>query len=109
MLKSLLSPLAERGYIFKKFEPFSPKKVGSRKRISIFHGLDVQNRYLLLFHIKRRSRVSVKDAKEWLELKSMIENYYGHSILINIALVEAPVCSKAKALLESEGWEVLSV
>ncbi len=108
MMKSVLAPLQAEGYIFRRFEPFSPKKVGSRKRISIFHGVDLHNRYLLVFAINRRSRVVVKEVKEWLELKSMIEVYCGYAIRINIALVEAPLCSKAAALLESEGWRVVS-
>ncbi len=106
-MKAVLEPLQAEGYIFRRFEPFSLKKVGSRKRISIFHGVDIHNRYLLVFAINRRSRVLVREAKEWLELKSMIEGYCGYAIRINIALIEAPLCSKAAALLESEGWKVL--
>lgn len=109
MMKSVLNPLLERGYVFRRFEPFSLKAVGSRKRISVYHGLDQQNRYLLVFAVKRRSRVLLKDVKEWLELKSMIENYYGYSILLNFAIVEAPICSKAKQFLESEGWKVIAL
>ncbi len=107
MMKSVLNPLLERGYVFRRFEPFSLKAVGSRKRISVYHGLDQQNRYLLVFAVRRRSRVLLKDVKEWLDLKTAIEGYYGHSIMVNFAIVEAPLCSKAKRLLESEGWKVI--
>ncbi|WP_457592328.1 hypothetical protein [Hydrogenimonas sp.] len=109
MMKRILAPLQEKGYIFKRFEPFSLKLVGSRKRISVFHGLDMQNRYFLVFAVKRRSRVLSKDVKEWLELKSLIERERGYPILLNIALIEAPLCSKASALLESEGWKVITI
>ncbi len=107
MMKSVLNLLLERGYVFRRFEPFSLKAVGSRKRISVYHGLDQQNRYLLVFAVRRRSRVLLKDVKEWLDLKTAIEGYYGHSIMVNFAIVEAPLCSKAKRLLESEGWKVI--
>ncbi len=108
MMKGILAPLQQKGYIFKRFEPFPLKLVGSKKRILVFHGLDMQNRYFLVFAVKRRSRVLSKDAKEWVELKSNIERYLGYPVLLNIALIEAPICSKASALLESEGWKVIT-
>ncbi len=107
MLKEVLAPLREKGYILRRFEPFSPKTIGSRKRISIFHGIDIHDRYLLVFVINKKSRVLSREAGEWIELKSLIERYYGYSILLNIALIKAPVCFKAVSLLESEGWKVI--
>ncbi|MCF6201473.1 MAG: hypothetical protein L3J42_05065 [Hydrogenimonas sp.] len=108
-MKSVLAPLQERGYIFRRLEPFSPSLVGSRKRIKIYHGIDMQKRYLILFAVKRKSTILLKDVTEWLELKSKIENYLGYPILQNLALFEAPICSKAKRMLESEGWKVIEV
>ncbi len=108
-MKRVLDPLRQKGYIFKRFEPFSPSLVGSRKKIEIFHGLDMQNRYLLLFSVKRKSRILVKDVEEWFELKRRVESYFGYPILINLALIDAPLCSKALRKLESEGWKVISV
>ncbi len=107
-MKSILTPLQRKGYIFKRFEPFPLKLVGSKKRISVFHGIDMQNRYFLVFAVKRRSRVLSKDAKEWMELGSLIQSHLGYPVLVNIAFVDAPVCSKAKELLESEGWKVVT-
>ncbi len=108
-MKRVLAPLQERGYIFRRFEPFSPALVGSRKRIEIYHGLDTYRRYVIVFAVKRKSRVLLKDVKEWLELELKVENYLGYSITIKIALVDAPICSRASKFLESEGWKVVIV
>jgi len=107
MMKAVLEPLQARGYLFKRFEPFALKTIGSRKRIEVYHGIDLKNRYVLVFVVNKKSRVLQKEVREWFDLKVRIENYYGYRILQNIAVIHAPLCSKAKALLESEGWKVI--
>ncbi|WP_457596201.1 hypothetical protein [Hydrogenimonas sp.] len=107
-LKEVLDPLRQRGLVFRRFEPFSLKEIGSRKRIAVFHGVDTENRYTLVFAVKRRSRVLRRDVAEWLELKKRIEAYLGYPILQTIALIEAPLCSHAKGMLEEAGWTVLA-
>ena len=108
MMKEILTPLHSLGLLFKRFEPFSLKNIGSRKRLEIYHGVDTQNRYTLVMRIQRKSRVLQKDVREWLEMKQKIEGYLGYPILQNVAIIEAPLCSKAKALLESEEWRVIT-
>ena len=107
-MKDVLGRLQAQGYLFKRFEPFSLKTIGSRKRIDVYHGVDTQNRYTLVFVIERKSRVLQKEVREWFDIKSKIEAHYGYRILQNIAFIRAPLCSKAKALLESEGWRVVT-
>ncbi len=108
MMKEVLEPLRKNGLLFRRFEPFDLKTVGSRKRIGVYFGVDEEGRYTLLFHVRRKSRVLRKDVQEWMELHERIEAHYGHPILRNVALIEAPLCSKAKTLLESEGWDVVT-
>ncbi|WP_456450684.1 hypothetical protein [Hydrogenimonas sp.] len=108
MFKEVLEPLQARGLLFKRFEPFSLKEIGSRKRIAVYHGVDTENRYTLVFFIEKKSRILQKEAKEWLALKAKIEAHYGYPIRQVVALVKAPLCSKAKALLEAEGWQILT-
>ncbi len=107
-MKEILEKLTKREGLFKRLEPFSLKKIGSRKRIAVYHGVDMQNRYTLVFHIRRKSRVLQKEIKEWLEIKQAVENHFGYPILRNIAVVEAPLCSKAKASLLEKGWRVVT-
>jgi hypothetical protein len=108
-MKEVLAPLQAEGLLFRRFEPFDLKEVGSRKRIGVYHGVDTKGRYTLVFVVEKKSRVLQKEAKEWLELKKRIEAHYGYPILQNAAIVKAPLCSKAKALLESEGWRLLGL
>jgi hypothetical protein len=107
-MKEVLAPLQAEGVLFRRFEPFSLKEVGSRKRIDVYHGVDTEGRYTLVFVVKKKSRILQKETKTWLELKKRIEEHYGYPILRTMAIVEAPLCSRAKALLESEGWRVLT-
>jgi len=107
MIKAILEPLRQNGYIFKRFEPFSLRLVGSKKRIDVYHGFDITNRYFLLFVVNRKSKILQKDVKEWFEIKQKIERYCGYTIKINIALISAPLCSKAKTLLFKERWKVI--
>lgn len=109
MMKEALEPLRQKGILFKRFEPFSLKTIGSRKRLQVFHGVDELNRYSLIFYVDKKSRILQKEVKEWLELQKRIEAHYGYPILQNYAIVKAPLCSKAKALLESEGWRVITL
>ncbi|WP_201353576.1 hypothetical protein [Hydrogenimonas urashimensis] len=104
-----MKPLQAGGYLFKRFEPFSLRTIGSRKRIGVYHGVDLQNRYTLVFVVDKKSRVLRKEVREWFEIKTKIEHHYGYRILQNIVLLHAPICSKAKALLESEGWSLVTV
>ena len=108
MLKEVMEPLQAGGFLFKRFEPFSLKTIGSRKRIGVYHGVDLENRYTLVFVVEKKSRVLQKEVREWLEIKSKIEHHYGYRILQNVLLLRAPICSKAKALLEAEGWSVIA-
>ena len=108
MMKTVLGPLQAKGYLFKRFEPFSLKTIGSRKRIEVYHGVDMQNRYTLVFVVERKSRILQKEVREWLEIKSKIEASYGYRILQKVAIINAPLCSKAGTLLESEGWRVIT-
>jgi hypothetical protein len=107
-MKEVLAPLGEEGVLFRRFEPFDLKGVGSRKRIGVYHGIDTEGRYILVFDVDRKSRILQKEVKEWLELKKRIEEHFGYTILQPFAIVKAPLCSRAKALLESEGWRVLT-
>ena len=55
----------------------------------------------LLIH--RKSRYLRKDAQRFLSLKSAIEAQRGQSLLGLVLLKQAPLCSKAKSLLEEQG------
>jgi hypothetical protein len=106
-MKEVLTPLQSEGLLFRRFEPFSLKEIGSRKRMRVYHGVDMAGRYTLVFSVKKKSPVLEKEAREWLALKRRIEVYYGYPILQVVAMIAAPMCFKAQTLLRSEGWRLL--
>ena len=59
--------------------------------------------------IDRKSRYLRKDAQRFLSLKSAIEDQRGHSLAGLVLLRKAPLCSKAKGLLEDHGVTVEQV
>ncbi|WP_456381612.1 hypothetical protein [Hydrogenimonas sp.] len=102
-----MEPLRTGGFLFRRFEPFDLKTIGSRKRISVYHGVDIDDRYTLVFVVKKKSRVLQKEVREWFDIGARIERHYGYRILRNIVLLDAPICSKARALMEAEGWRIV--
>ena len=108
MIKTVVDRLQAEGVLFRRFEPFDLRHVGSRKRLRVFHGIDERQRYALVFFVRRKSRILQADVREWLELKERIEAYFGYAVWQNIAILQAPLCSRARALLEGEGWRLFS-
>ena len=56
--------------------------------------------------VDRKSRYLRKDAQGFLDLKSAVERHRGHSLVGLVLLKGAPLCSKAKALLNENGVEI---
>ncbi len=106
MMKALVERLMAHGYLFKSLTPIAPKALGSRKRIAIYLGVDTEGFYAALFHLAKKSRVLRKEAGEIEALYDALVSYNGAHIPRKIILIDAPLCSKAKALLEERGWKV---
>jgi hypothetical protein len=47
-----------------------------------------------------------KEVQELMMLHEKIEKYIGAAIKKKYMIIRAPLCSKAKALLEEQGWNV---
>ncbi len=75
--------------------PCDPKAWGIRKRIEIAR---CGERCAL--YVARKSRFLRKDALELIEL---VQPHCAKSVVLFIA---APLCSKARELLQNEGWDV---
>ncbi len=107
MMKALVERLMTYGYLFKSLTPIAPKTLGSRKRIAIYLGVDTKGFYVALFHLTKKSRVLRKEAGEIEALYEALVSHAEAHIPQKIILIDAPLCSKAKALLEEWGWRVL--
>jgi hypothetical protein len=108
-MKEIVELLQQKGIIFKSLKEISPKEIGSRKKIGLYLGVDLKGYYALVMCIEKKSRILRKEAQELMALHEKIEKYIGATIKTKYILIKAPLCSKAKALLQEHGWKVMSV
>ena len=105
-MKKIVELLQQKNIIFKSLKEIAPKEIGSRKKISLYIGIDLKGYYTLIMQIEKKSRVLQKEATELMLLHEKIEHYIDAKITKKYLIIKAPLCSKAKALLEENGWKV---
>jgi hypothetical protein len=105
-MKALVEYLNHKNIIFKSLQEIMPKELGSRKKISLYLGLDLKGYYSLVMEVEKKSRVLRKEAGELMLLHEKLEQYVDSKITKKYMIVKAPLCSHAKAMLEEHGWKV---
>ena len=105
-MKELVEQMGKKNVICKSLETVLPKALGSRKKIALYVGIDLKGYYCLIMKLVKKSRVLRKEAIELMALHEKMERYKDTKITKKYIWIEAPLCSKAKALLEESGWKV---
>lgn len=105
-MKEVLEYLQQKNFIFKSLKEISPKVLNSRKKIILYLGVDLKGYHSLVMMLDKKSRVLRKEAEELMLLHEKLEKYIDSSIKKKYMIIKAPLCSKAKALLEEHGWRV---
>jgi len=105
-MKEIVHLLQEKKLLFKSLKTIEPKALSSRKKIAIYLGVDLKKYYAAVFHLKKKSRVLRKEAMELMELHERLEKFNDSKINKKYIYIQAPLCSKAKALFEENGWVV---
>jgi len=105
-MKKIVDYLQEKHIIFKSLKSITPKELGSRKKIELYLGVDLKDYYSVVMLVEKKSRVLRKEAEELMLLHEKLEKYIDSSIKKKYMIIKAPLCSKAKALLEEHGWKV---
>ncbi len=105
-MKETVEYLQQKNIIFKSFKEIAPKELGSRKKISLYLGVDLKGYYALVIQVEKKSRILRKEAGELMALHEKLEKYIDSKVMKKYIIVKAPLCSKAKALLEENGWRV---
>lgn len=105
-MKHIVEYLQHKNIILKSFKLIKPKELGSRKKISLYLGIDLKDYYVVVMSVKKKSRVLRKEAGELMTLHEKLEKYIDSKIKKKYIIIDAPLCSKAKALLEENGWRV---
>jgi len=105
-MKELVEYLNHKNIIFKSLKEITPKELGSRKKVSLYVGIDLKGYYALVMQVEKKSRVLRKEADEFLDLHEKLESYIDSKVTKKYIIINAPLCSKAKAMLEEKGWKV---
>ena len=105
-MKAIVEFLQQKNIIFKSFKEILPKEIGSRKKVALYLGIDMKAYYALVMEIEKKSRILRKEAEELMALHEKIESYVDSKITKKYIIIKAPLCSKAKAELEENGWKV---
>ena len=105
-MKKIVEYLQNKNLIFKSLKEISPKELGSRKKITLYLGVDLKGYYALILSIEKKSRILKKEALELMALHEKVESYVDTKIMKKYIVIKAPLCSKAKALMEEHKWKV---
>jgi hypothetical protein len=108
-MKAVVEYLKDKNLLFKSFKEVSPKVLGSRKKVAIYVGVDMKGYYATVFVIQKKSRVLRKEVEAFLLLHERLERYIESKITKKYILIEAPLCSHAKAMLEEKQWKVWTI
>ncbi|MEY3090645.1 MAG: hypothetical protein RL113_961 [Pseudomonadota bacterium] len=105
-MKEIVEYLNRKNLIFKSLKEIAPKALGSRKKVAIYLGVNLKGFYALVMQIEKKSRVLRNEAEELMALHHKLERYIDSRITLKYMMIDAPLCSKAKAMLEENGWKV---
>jgi len=105
-MKTLVEKMGQKNVICKSLETVLPKALGSRKKVEIYVGVDLKGFYVDVMVVEKKSRVLRKEVGELMVLHEKLEKYIDSSIKKKYIIIQAPLCSKAKALLEENSWKV---
>ena len=103
-MKELLNLLEEKNLLFKSLKPIDLKLFSSRKKIDLYLGVNLKTYYACIIHIKKKSKILSKEAVELMEFHYKLEQLNQSRITKKYIYIQAPICSKAKALLKKNKW-----
>ncbi|MDH5465323.1 MAG: hypothetical protein OEW60_06800 [Thiovulaceae bacterium] len=83
-----------------------PKALKIRSRVELFKVIE-GSKFGALIGVAQKSRILVKDVSKFDDILKKMIIYCDHTFDSKKIIIDAPLCSKAKAKLLSEGWEVL--
>jgi len=105
-MKEIVEYLQHKNIIFKSLKEITPKELGSRKKITLYLGVDLKGYYALVMQIEKKSRILRKEAGELMALHEKLEQYIDSKITKKYIIIKAPLCSHAKKMLEENNWKV---
>jgi len=83
-----------------------PKELGVRKKIDIFTESSHSIAYI---HTAQKARILQKDVEVFEKIIEKLEKYFSVSVEEKHICIDSPLCSKAKAKFEANGWKVYTL
>ena len=105
-MKELTNYFTNKDIIFKQIDQITPKELGSRKKIGIYHATSIKKEFYSIFIIDAKSRFLRKNADELMALNDILSSHLDHNFKKKVLLISSPLCSKAKAYLKENKWSV---
>jgi len=105
-MKEIVEHYREKEILFRSLKPVALKELGSRKKVDIYLGVDIQKYYVMILRIEKKSRILRKEIEEFVLLHQRLEKWADSKIVKKYIMIKAPLCSKAKVSLEEHAWEV---
>lgn len=107
-MKEIVERMSNKGVIFRKLKEIRPKDIGSRKKVTLYIGVNLEKYYCLVMKISKKSKILTKEALEIIELHKEIERYNDSRIHKKYIFIDADICLKAKERLKNDGWKIES-
>lgn len=105
-MKTLTNYFTKKDIIFKQIDEITPKEIGSRKKLTIYHATSIKKEFYAIFIIDAKSRFLRKNADDLMALCEILSNHLDHNFKKKVLLISSPLCSKAKAYLKENKWSV---
>ncbi|HFU76229.1 MAG TPA: hypothetical protein ENK66_08295 [Arcobacter sp.] len=106
MIQSISKYLQNNGITFETIVSIEPKQLGSRKKILILDCIDINKDSYAIFFTEQKSRFIQKTAQDIFALQTKLQEDTKNVYKNNIIFINAPLCSKAKKLIEDNNWSL---
>lgn len=104
-MKRVLEKISSKT-LFSSFSPLDKAILKSRKKMSLFCGVDTHSFYHIVFEVEQKSRFVVKNAQEVIDFEKAMALHVSHNYKYKHLLLCAPLCSSAQKYLKEEGWRI---
>ena len=105
-MKAMLEYFMQKKILFKQFETIDLKSLGSRKKVKIYLAVDQKSYYNVIIAVTKKSRILQKEAVSLNELATKLQEYKKIQIKKRHLYLDAPICSKAKSVLQQLQWNI---
>jgi hypothetical protein len=105
-MQNIVDALRKRGKLYKRFLEISPKDLGIRNKIKIFHATDLKGYFWAILVINQKSRLLMKDVEKYNSIFAKLVQAKEHNFKHKVLFIDAPLCSKAKIAFKNSGWKL---